>query len=311
MKKITTFLMSALAVATMSATDYVLDLSNPSYPEQINFVSNGNAQVWSETYNEEEYILEFAPYIFNHIETGSSWGGSYWDGFTVVKCSDNGTQTDWITNQWGNMAGGGISATGAVDANAPYLFAYCADFMGPGVCKMIYDDDKTYYPKGMYVNIAANAYYACKDGASPARAFNQEGDSFALEVFGKDATGAKKSVSVELAGYHNGQFTALTSWTWVDLTSLGAVEDLTFVLTSTDNSAYGANTPLYFAMDKLTVSDEPGEQTAVHDIDAVKSIASVKYVNLAGQVSAIPFSGINVKVTTYTDGTTRTEKFQK
>ena len=104
MKKISTFLMSALAAATMSATDYVLDLSTPAYPEQINYVSNGNAQVWSETYNEEEYILEFPPYIFNHLESGSSWGGSYWDGFTLVKCSDNGTQSDWITNQWGNMA---------------------------------------------------------------------------------------------------------------------------------------------------------------------------------------------------------------
>ena len=311
MKKISTFLMSALAVATMSATDYVLDLSKPAYPEVINFTANGNAQVWSETYNEEEYILEFPPYIFNHLETSSSWGGSYWDGFTLVKCSDNGTQSDWITNQWGNMAGGGISATGGVDANVPYLFAYCADFMGPGVCKMIYDDEKTYYPKGMYVNIAANAYYACKNGASPARAFNQEGDSFALEVYGNDASGAKKSVSVELAGYHNGQFTALTDWTWVDLSALGAVEDLTFVLTTTDNGAYGANTPLYFAMDKLTVSDEPTAPTAVRDVDATKAIASVKYVNLAGQVSATPFSGVNVKVTTYTDGSTRSEKIQK
>ena len=56
--------MSAFAASAMSATDYVLDLSKPAYPEVINFTANGNAQVWSDTYNENEYILEFSPYMF-------------------------------------------------------------------------------------------------------------------------------------------------------------------------------------------------------------------------------------------------------
>lgn len=93
--------MSAFAATAMSATDYVLDLSKPAYPEVINFTANGNAQVWSDTYNENEYILEFSPYMFSHLASGSSWNGTYWDGFTIVKCGDNATQTNWIANQWG------------------------------------------------------------------------------------------------------------------------------------------------------------------------------------------------------------------
>lgn len=308
MKKVLLTLMSVFAATSMLATDYVLDLSAPAYPEVINDSVIGNARVWSDTYNADEYILEFPPFMFNHLSSGSSYSGTYWDGFTIVKCADNGVQTDWITNQWGIMAGGGIGADGKVDANAPYMFAFCPDFMGPGLCQALYDDEKTYYVKGMYVNIPAYSYYACKNGIAPASAFTKEGDAFTLTVQGKDAKGVTQKCSIELAGYHNGKFSALTDWTWFDMTSLGSVQDLTFVLSTTDTGTYGANTPLYFAMDKLTVSDEVQVPTAVDDVTAAKTVASVKYVNLAGQVSDSAFDGVNIVVTTYTDGSTATAK---
>lgn len=43
--------------------------------------------------------------------------------------------------------------------------------------------------------------------------------------------------------------------------------------------------------------------TAVDDIQTSKTIANVTYSNLAGQMSEKPFSGVNIVVTTYTDGT--------
>ena len=42
--------------------------------------------------------------------------------------------------------------------------------------------------------------------------------------------------------------------------------------------------------------------TGINDVTASKAIASVKYVNLAGQQSDVPFDGMNIVVTTYTDG---------
>ena len=46
-------------------------------------------------------------------------------------------------------------------------------------------------------------------------------------------------------------------------------------------------------------------------VDAVKSVASVSYVNLAGLVSTEPFNGVNVVVTTYTDGSKSSVKVIK
>ena len=51
--------------------------------------------------------------------------------------------------------------------------------------------------------------------------------------------------------------------------------------------------------------------TAVDEIDATKAVASVAYYNLSGQQSAQPVDGVNIVVTTYTDGTRTTAKVIK
>ena len=49
----------------------------------------------------------------------------------------------------------------------------------------------------------------------------------------------------------------------------------------------------------------------VDEVEADKEVASTKYVNINGQESSRPFSGVNVKVTTFTDGTTKAVKVVK
>ena len=51
--------------------------------------------------------------------------------------------------------------------------------------------------------------------------------------------------------------------------------------------------------------------TAVKDINTNKAVAGVKYYNLAGVESNVPFDGVNVVVTTYTDGTKAASKVIK
>ena len=53
------------------------------------------------------------------------------------------------------------------------------------------------------------------------------------------------------------------------------------------------------------------EATSAEQTVASKEVASVKYYNLAGVESATGFSGINIKVTTYTDGTKEAVKVIK
>ncbi len=51
--------------------------------------------------------------------------------------------------------------------------------------------------------------------------------------------------------------------------------------------------------------------TAVDEINGQKTVANVAYYNLAGQMSQQPVDGVNIVVTTYTDGTRTTAKVIK
>ena len=53
------------------------------------------------------------------------------------------------------------------------------------------------------------------------------------------------------------------------------------------------------------------EFNAISTIAGDKQVKSVRYYNLAGIESAEPFKGVNLKVTTYTDGTRSSEKIIK
>ncbi len=44
---------------------------------------------------------------------------------------------------------------------------------------------------------------------------------------------------------------------------------------------------------------------------AEKTINNVKYYNVAGMESNVPFEGVNIKVVTFNDGTTSTSKVIK
>ena len=51
--------------------------------------------------------------------------------------------------------------------------------------------------------------------------------------------------------------------------------------------------------------------TSVSDVQAPKTVQHVRYYNLAGIESSEPAPGLNIVVTTYTDGTTQTAKVMK
>ncbi len=51
--------------------------------------------------------------------------------------------------------------------------------------------------------------------------------------------------------------------------------------------------------------------TGIGDVTAGKTVSSVRYVNAAGQQSATPFAGMNIVVTTFTDGSTQAVKVIK
>ena len=64
----------------------------------------------------------------------------------------------------------------------------------------------------------------------------------------------------------------------------------------------------FLANDAMTmIKDNSG----IEIVGADKEIDNVRYINVAGMESEIPFDGVNIVITTYTDGTTTTRKIME
>lgn len=63
--------------------------------------------------------------------------------------------------------------------------------------------------------------------------------------------------------------------------------------------------------DSFLTYNEEDESTGITSADAAKQVKLVVYYNLGGLKSAEPFDGVNVVVTTYTDGSKQTSKLVK
>lgn len=72
-----------------------------------------------------------------------------------------------------------------------------------------------------------------------------------------------------------------------------------------------SNSNYYITKVSHTIVQDPDISTGVEDVDAEKTVAGVTYYNLLGVSSDRPFEGVNVVVTTYTDGTKSSKKIVK
>jgi len=118
--------------------------------------------------------------------------------------------------------------------------------------------------KGLYITNGTYAHNSMRDGDDFAKKFGGESgddpDFFKLEIQ-KYSNGvlAPQIVEFYLADFRfedNSQDYIVSDWQWVDLTSLGNVDSLRFTLSSSDIGSYGINTPLFFCIDNLEVSED-------------------------------------------------------
>ena len=72
-----------------------------------------------------------------------------------------------------------------------------------------------------------------------------------------------------------------------------------------------SNPNYYITKVSHTIVQDPTISTGVEDVDAEKTVAGVVYYDLLGVPSDRPFEGVNVVVTTYTDGTKSSMKIVK
>lgn len=292
-----TFLILALTAGLTAHADspvITLDLTKATTPLTFN-ADNGS---WTGTFDDDAAAIESQCFSFVH-NAMQSW--STWWGFTASNSHDNAYQANALDYQWSNMAEGGIelNADGTVKLDdfgapvvnpaVPYLVAYYSSFMSARPLSSAFNTGKNYEPVGVYVNLNSYTYYPVEEGNSFARAFTN-GDKLTLTFHGVAPSGEEKIVEVSLASYSNGDLTIARGWKYVDLTALGTVNEIYYTMTSTDEGTYGANTPLYFCMDKLMVKE--ATEASATAIDALAATITYDRANRIVNIANADFARI-------------------
>jgi hypothetical protein len=288
---------------------------------------------WADTYNASIASLTCGDFVFSHSSMGGSpTTGGYWDGSIYSINGDNANygyadttghagSVDWLTHQWGVMAGGGLTTPPTVVKGAPYLVAYWGYYSDGGfdfnakTVKVSLADNSTFTPQEIYICNHPWPYYGNIYGDGFARPFHS-GDHFDLIVHGVKAGGTEVTKTIPLATY--GRFLYQSpDWNLFDLTELGNnVQYLYFTMTSTDEliiggTNYGPNTAVYFCMDKLKVTKTGGVvSTSVisqkSEATALKSVEITDYFPVAsyagGEVIVYDVKGKKVLKTTVKAG---------
>ncbi len=183
-----------------------------------------------------------------------SWGS--WSGFSISNMKDS------VTAGWGNQYS--AITGGGTNYSENYAVAYWV-----GELKLEFDNPIPL--TGLYVTNSAYAYYSMKDGDSVSKKFGgnsgSDPDYLRLLIYGTNIFG-EPSDTVE---FFLADFTSdnpeddylVKTWEWVNLSELGVVTDVNFLLESTDIGTWGINTPTYFCIDDFNgVSPETNETVA-------------------------------------------------
>ena len=254
MKRVYSLLIAYIAV-TASAEIITMDLTTATdiVPHPVTYsTSYGDGyydctDVWDSTYNDKgmcQFIYtNEARFMLSHLPSQNSYGGMSWEGFTLSKVSQD------TANVFGCVANGGLAGIGT-----PYVIGYYSSWITEslGYSSNIILFDQEYYPEHVYICQNSNTMEAITNGVFNAQSFT-DSDTLSLIISGiNNNLEEAKSITYYLAVDGNKN----NDWVKVPLHTLGKTAGLSFRMTTTDIGQYGANTPLYFALDGLRVTTE-------------------------------------------------------
>lgn len=236
-------------VITMDLTTATDMAGNPiAYSADYGTGYYDGTDVWDSTYNDSG-VCQFiytneARFMLSHLPSQNSYGGQSWEGFTLSRVSQD------TANVFGCVANGGVAGEGT-----PYVIGYFSDWVteSQGYSSNLILFDEAYYPEYVYICQNSNTMKAISEGGVfNARAFTEE-DTLALIISAIDGSFQEMATTVyylAVDGEKN------NGWVKVPLSVLGKTAGLSFRMTTTDMGQFGMNTPMYFALDALTVNTE-------------------------------------------------------
>ncbi len=174
-------------------------------------------------------------------------GVTFWRGFSYSNLSDSSTAG--FTNSFSSIKGAGANGS------ANYAVAYASEF---DPAPRVEFDAPMVFANASFTNTTYTAL-SMLEGDSFAKKFGgasgNDPDFLRLTIIGRDAANAVTgTVDFYLADYRfadNASDYVLSDWQSVALGSLGPVSALEFSMSSSDLGPFGANTPLYFALDNI------------------------------------------------------------
>ena len=203
--------------------------------------------VWADTYNDadscQSIVCNDGVFLFSHLPSGMSYGGMSWEGFTVSTVSQD------TANVFGCVANGGLGGIAT-----PYIISYYSEWVSAsqGYSSNIVDFNGEYYPEYVYICQNSNTMEGITNGVFNSRPFTPA-DTLTLIIQALDST---MQPTATTRYYLAVDGTKNQSWVQVPLTSLGKTSRLSFSMTTTEIGDFGANTPMYFALDGLTINTE-------------------------------------------------------
>ncbi|MEI8202637.1 MAG: DUF4465 domain-containing protein [Bacteroidota bacterium] len=175
-----------------------------------------------------------------------------WSGFAYSNMKDTITAT--YSNQYSCIKGKGVM--GSSNYGISYVYA-------EPIAK-VNNQTTNGYAKGMYLTNSTYAYMSILNGDPYSKKFGgvsgNDTDWFKLSIIGYHYPQAPDTIPFYLADYrfaNNALDYIIKEWTWIDLSSFGKIDSIGFLLSSTDNSTWGMNTPAYFCIDNLTIDYAP------------------------------------------------------
>ena len=174
-----------------------------------------------------------------------------WSGWSVSNSTD--VTTAGYLNQYSGISGGG-----ALDSST-YFVASAYGY--PSLPTITVSDDFSF--DSLLVTNTTYATLSMLEGDAFAKKFGGETgddpDYFLLTIDGLDSSGESiGTVDFYLADYRfadNSLDYLVDEWSLVDVSSLSSASSLVFSLASSDVGDFGMNTPAYFALDQLVLSD--------------------------------------------------------
>ncbi|MDA7932282.1 DUF4465 domain-containing protein [Mariniblastus sp.] len=224
--------------------------TNASSPYRDNFSITGTRDNFGET--EFLQLWEASDVEFFN---GYTPGFGSWNGFSWSQVAD--TTTPGFANQYASFSGGGSDGAGGTITGTNYAvgFGNQSFFNLPEAVQL----------QSVDITNTTYAGISMRDGDSFAKKFGgasgNDEDFFKLTLTGfEDVNLGGNSIGaidVFLADYRfsdNSEDYILDSWNQFDLTNLGSARSIGLSFTTTDNGDFGANTPLFVALDNLSYS---------------------------------------------------------